>query len=370
MRIGIVTKWFNRGQPIVGRHLRSALGELGHETFVLARPMKEGRRRPGLIQRDDVWDQPEVTEASSFEVPLNEYAEWVESRGIDAIFCDQNYQFEELTALRGQGLRVIGRFVWEMFRKQHLPGALEAYDVIYSLTQCERERYRSWGLETPLVTWGCHPEVTTVERDPDPEVVRFIFPGGYLGHRKPIREVVDAFASTRNPDLRLLVKFQLESPKHGEHLQEAAARDSRIELLVVDQPRAEHLRTFADCHVCVTPSRWEGLGLPLFEALSFGMPIITNDNPPMNEVAIDEVNAICVTGHQDSHTKSGLPGFAPDVEEMAAAFGRLGDPAERERLTEGAIQERERRSWSRTVEGIAGLVEMVAPVGVSQPADR
>ena len=360
MRIGVVTKWFSRGQPIVGRHLRSALDELGHETFVLARPMKETRRRPGLIQRDDVWDQPRVTEASQFDIPLDEYEEWISQNGIEAIFNDQNYGFEELAALRRGGTKVIGRFVWEAFGAEHVEGALEAYDVIYSLTDCERERYREMGIETEHVVWGCHPEMTEVVPQRPDDVVRFIFPGGYLGRRKPIREVVDAFVRTSNPDLRLLVKFQLESPKHDEWLVEAAERDSRLELLVEDQPRAEHLQTFADCHVCVTPALWEGLGLPLYEATAFGMPIVTNDNPPMNEIAIDGLNAICVTGHPDGQAKSGITGFKPDVGELTAAFERLGDPQERARLTAGAIEVRQRRAWSRTVEGLGRLVSLVA----------
>ena len=41
MRVGLVTKWFNRGQPVVARQLRSALDDLGHETYILARPKKE-----------------------------------------------------------------------------------------------------------------------------------------------------------------------------------------------------------------------------------------------------------------------------------------------------------------------------------------
>jgi glycosyltransferase involved in cell wall biosynthesis len=369
MRIGVVSKWFNRGQPIVGRHLRSALDELGHETFVLARPMKEERRRPGLIQRDDVWDQPRVTEASAFDVPLAEYREWVDANGIEAIFCDQNYSFDELADLRRSGVRTIGRFVWEAFGEQHVEGAREAYDVVYSLTECERERYRAWGMETPFVLWGCHPEMTeVVPRRPSDRLV-FIYPGGYLGRRKPTRQIVEGFLGTKDPDFRLLVKFQLESPKHGEFLIEAAGRDPRIELLMEDQPRAEHLQTFADCHVCVTPARWEGLGLPLYEALAFGMPIITNDNPPMNEVALDGVNGLLVTGHRDGEAKSGIPGYAPDVGELTAAMERMGDPEVRERLTAGAEAERERRSWARTVEGIAGLIDSVQPPAAAV-ADR
>src|SRR5204863_8852262 len=51
MRIGIVAHWFNRGQGVVARHLRSALDELGHDTFVLARPTRATNRRPAFVDR-------------------------------------------------------------------------------------------------------------------------------------------------------------------------------------------------------------------------------------------------------------------------------------------------------------------------------
>ena len=58
MRIGICAYWFNRGQGVVARQLRSALDSLGHETFVLARPTRAGNIRPSFVDRTGVWDQP------------------------------------------------------------------------------------------------------------------------------------------------------------------------------------------------------------------------------------------------------------------------------------------------------------------------
>ena len=159
MRVGIVTKWFNRGQPVVGRQLRSAVDELGHESFVLARPKKERGPRPGALDRDDVWDQPGVTEASAYDVPAEEYLAWVADNDIEAVLCDQNYQFSELATLRSRGVRTLGRFVWEHFTADHVAGAREAFDVVYSLTHAEQARYAEMGLDTPYVPWGCHPEL-------------------------------------------------------------------------------------------------------------------------------------------------------------------------------------------------------------------
>ncbi|MFL5870161.1 MAG: glycosyltransferase family 4 protein [Solirubrobacterales bacterium] len=361
MRVGIVSKWFNRGQPVVGRQIRSAVDELGHETFVLARPKKDRGPRAGALDRDDVWDQPNVTESEAYEITGDEYQRWASDNGIEAVLCDQNYQFAELADLRRRGVRMIGRFVWEHFTADHVAGAREAFDVVYSLTNAEQERYRELGLETPYIPWGCHPELIAYARETSNEqraTITYVFPGGFLGHRKPLEPVLEAFSRVDNPRLRLLVKAQVERRKLIEPAQEAATRDPRIELRVGDRPTAEHLRELASCDVCLAPARWEGLGLPLYEAIAFGQPAITNDAPPMNEAIHDDVNGVLVGGRANGTAKSGIPALDPDVGDLATAIERLADDGERRRLAEGAIRVRDsERRWQDTVRGIGSLLE-------------
>jgi glycosyltransferase involved in cell wall biosynthesis len=364
LRVGVVSKWFNRGQPVVGRQLRSALDQLGHETFVLARPKKERGPRPGALDRDDVWDQPAVTEASAYDVPAAEYGRWVDENEIEAVFCDQNYQFAELAELRRRGVLTIGRFVWEHFTAEHVAGAREAFDLVYSLTRAEQARYRGMGLETPYIAWGCHPELIeiaeSVQRPADAESVTFVFPGGFLGHRKPLEPVLEAFESTGDPRLRLLVKAQVDR-RQVRPAEAAAKRDSRIQLQLEDQPTAEHLRAVAGCDVTVAPARWEGLGLPLYEAIAFGMPAITNDAPPMNEAIHDGENGLLVGSTENGTAKSGIPALDPDVADLRRAIERLGDDSLRAELAAGAVRVREReRPWAATVAGIGELLETAA----------
>jgi glycosyltransferase involved in cell wall biosynthesis len=362
MRVGVVSKWFNRGQPVVGRQLRSALDELGHETFVLARPKKERGPRPGALDRDDVWDQPRVTEASTYDVPAPEYAAWVDEHGIEAVFCDQNYQFDELAQLRERGVRTIGRFVWEHFTAEHVDGAKRAFDVVYSLTRAEQQRYRDMGLDTPYVTWGCHPELVAYADQPaaDPDHVTYVFPGGFLGHRKPLEPVLEAFEATQDQRLRLVVKAQVER-KSVRPAAEAAERDGRIELRLADQPTEEHLRELAGFDVTLAPARWEGLGLPLYEAIAFGMPAITTDGPPMNEAIHDGINGLLVRGNPNGTARSGIPALDPDVGELRDAIERLADDSLRAELAAGAARVRDtERSWSATVEGMGQLLETAA----------
>jgi len=358
MRVGVVTKWFNRGQPVVARQLRSALDELGHETFVLARPKKERGPRPGALDRDDVWDQPRVTEASAYDVPRDEYLAWADANGIEAILCDQNYQFAELAELRSRGVLTIGRFVWEHFTADHVAGAKEAFDVVYSLTRAEQDRYRGMGLETPYVPWGCHPELIrhAVDHDPQPELVTYVFPGGFLGHRKPLEPLLEAFTATDDPRLRLIVKAQVDR-KQVRVATDAAARDDRVEVRLADQPTAEHLAELATADVCVAPARWEGLGLPLYEAVAFGQPAITNDAPPMNEVIHDGRNGLLVGSTPNGTAKSGIPALDPSVDDLRRSIERLADDSLRAELAAGAVSVRDsERRWSDTVAGIGELL--------------
>jgi len=373
MRVGVVSKWFNRGQPVVGRQTRSALDALGHETFVLARPKKERGPRPGALDRDDVWDQPGVTEASAYEIPLGEYLAWVDANAIEAVFCDQNYQFAELGELRGRGVRTIARFVWEHFAAEHVAGARDAFDVVFSFTRAEQRRYAELGIGSPYVPWGCHPELLDFASQTTPDtssasrpgvsgsgqgrgLVRYVFPGGFLGHRKPLGPVLEAFAATSDPRLRLLITAQVERQELRPAV-DAAERDPRIEVQVGDLPTDQHLRRLAGCDVVLSPARWEGLGLPLYEAIAFGMPAITNDAPPMNEAIRDEVNGLLVSSHQIGTARSGIPALDPEVDALSAAIERLADDRERARLAAGAVRVRDReRRWDDTVRGLGELL--------------
>ncbi len=361
MKLGIVAHWFNRGQGVVARHVRSALDELGHDTFVLARPTRPTNRRPAFVDREDVWSQPGVTEASHYDIPRREYEDWAAENGLDAVFFDQNYQWEEIAGLRRQGVRTLGRFVWEAFAPSDVPAAHAAYDVVYSLTACEQRRYADLGIDSPRVVWGCHPELLAVTADqPEPPPVRLFFPGGFLSKRKPIRLLLRAFSEVDDPRLELLVKAQV--PRRAAFLDEMAERDSRIRVMRDDLPTDEHLRLFASCHACVAPSRWEGLGLHLYEAMAFGLPVVTTDIPPMNEIVRDGVNGILVAPRPSEHeTRSGIPAFDPERGELVAAIERLADPQLRARLAAGARQTRDELSWGRTVAGFRDLLAAAVP---------
>jgi glycosyltransferase involved in cell wall biosynthesis len=114
---------------------------------------------------------------------------------------------------------------------------------------------------------------------------------------------------------------------------------------------------FGAADVCVAPSRWEGLGLHLYEAMALGLPVITNDNPPMNEVVRDGENGLLVKGRRRGRAKSGIPAYVPSVRDLRRAMSEVLDPAVLAELRTGVVAARARFAWERTVAGYKALIE-------------
>jgi glycosyltransferase involved in cell wall biosynthesis len=354
MRVGICAYWFNRGQGVVARQLRSALEGLGHETFVLARPTRAANIRPSFVDHSGVWDQPGVTDASAYRIPAEELVAWGREHELDLALFDQNYELDAIAALRDSGVATAGRFVWEQFSAEHVEPAKRALEVIYSLTRCEQERYAAMGIESPRVRWGIHPSLLEYATPPNHGPLTFFYPAGFLSKRKPVGEVLKGFRRFRSDDARLLIKGQVE--RELETLERGAARDPRVEVVLDDLPTDQHLRLFASADVCVAPSRWEGLGLHLYESMALGLPVITNDAPPMNEVIRDGDNGLLFASRRRGRAKSGIPAYRPSVRGLAAALEQIADPGGLEQLRAGVARARERLAWEHTVADYAELV--------------
>ncbi len=358
MRIGICAYWFNRGQGVVARQLRSALDALGHRTFVLARPTRATNIRPSFVDRTGVWDQPDVTEASHYRVPAEELVGWGRENELELAFFDQNYELDAIAALRGVGVRTVGRFVWEQFSAEHVEPAKRAFDVVYSLTACEQERYAQLAIESPRVHWGIHPELLAHARkqpEPPARASRFFYPGGFLSKRKPLAELLKAFRRVKGADASLLIKGQVE--RRLDLLDRGRRRDPRVEVVLEDLAIDEHLGLFASREVCLAPSRWEGLGLHLYEAMALGLPVITNDAPPMNEVVRDRENGLLVRSRRRGRASSGIPAYLPVVRDLTRAINDAREPDALAELRAGVEVARARLTWERTTSDYASLIE-------------
>lgn len=99
---------------------------------------------------------------------------------------------------------------------------------------------------------------------------------------------------------------------------------------------------YANCLFLAMPSLYEGFGLPIVEAHSFGKPVLTSNTSSMPEVAGD--NAVLVDPN--------------DPAAIAAAFGRLSMDAEfRSRIAAGARDNAGRFTWENHARDMLRIFE-------------
>jgi len=182
----------------------------------------------------------------------------------------------------------------------------------------------------------------------------FIFHGGLQGARKPITATIDAFKRVADPNIRLVVKSQaVKSVSEAVEIGD----DPRIEHIVTDMPFDQYVDFYSSCHVCLTPTRWEGLGVWLYESLAFEMPVISTDIAPVNEVIHHGVNGLLARPIEVGQKKRGVPAFDPDVGHLSELIAELADPVRLSEVKASLVADRRRLSWEHTSSDYLDLVE-------------
>jgi glycosyltransferase involved in cell wall biosynthesis len=112
-------------------------------------------------------------------------------------------------------------------------------------------------------------------------------------------------------------------------------------------PREDLVRTYNEAEVMVSPSLYEGFGLPAAEAMACGTPVVATTAGAFPEVIADGETGVLVP-----------PGDAPALAEAIQSL--LLDPARRGRMgTAGAERIRREFSWRVCAEKTAALYEEV-----------
>jgi len=179
-------------------------------------------------------------------------------------------------------------------------------------------------------------DVGIVGSHPSGEPARLLYVGPLI-RRKGLRTLVEALSILRRSDLGVRAVLAGSGPEKAS-LETLAASLGVGDLLEFPGfvAEADLLPLYRQADLFVFPSRKEGFGLVLVEAMASGLPVVASSAPPIPEV-VGEAALL----------------FKPeDPEDLARAVVRaLKDPALRARLREaGKRRVCERYLWSRVAE--------------------
>lgn len=190
------------------------------------------------------------------------------------IFFERHSWHPELLAIaRELGVRSVCVPMWEWFAGNATQWQLCNFFICPN--QFALKIVRSYGWKNSIYL----PWLLDLKRFPTRSIVGparlFVHNAGLvdLDDRKGTRDAIKAFMKVKRSDIKLLVRIQKET--------ELPSFDERVEVRFGNLDDPANLYRLGD--VAIQPSKMEGIGFMVLEAVVSGLPVLTTNYPPMNE---------------------------------------------------------------------------------------
>lgn len=282
MNIGIVTAWLERGAAYVSNAYLETLSRK-HNVFIYARGAEK------YAKGDQKWDKEYVTWGKRIPWKINTYVDWKDFKkwklknNLEIIIFNEQHSWEIILKTLMEMEVIIGAYV-----DFYLSGTVPFFKF-YDFLLCNTMRHYSVFKDHPqafYIPWGADTDMYKYRvKDGTCNGVTFFHSCGMSPLRKGTDILVRAFKQVKG-NAKLVIHSQGAFDEHPSTAS-IVAKDSRIELIraEVSAPGLYHLGD-----VYVYPTRLEGIGLTIAEALASGLPVITTNAPPMNEFVVHDLN--------------------------------------------------------------------------------
>lgn len=372
MNIGIVTTWFERGAAYVSRAYMKALQTQGYDVFIYA--------RGGEMQSegDPAWDLPNVTYGKAYKplliktpllpkysrnyIDMLHFEAWLNDNDIDVVIFNEEHSISIPKRTKKLGY-FVGAYV-DYYTKDTVE-QFRAYDFLLCNTKRHYSVFRDfqnclyipWGTDIDLFK----PKTRECGESTANQVVFFHSAGwGGVNIRKGTDLLVKAFQKVIG-GCRLIIHSQVPVLMYGTEIADMIRQDTRIEF-IEGSVTAPGLYYLGD--VYVYPTRLEGIGLSVPEALACGLPVITTDNAPMNEFVEDGINGLLVRVNETRIREDGYywPETVVCIEDLARKMQTYVD--DRDLLSLHTMQSREsaksKLNWANNASKLSHILHDIS----------
>lgn len=290
MRIGIVTTWFERGAGYVSKLYRSAL-EQQNEVYIYA--------RGGLKSDQPEWNDERVTYGLFLPytyINKRHIFSWIEKNNLQVLFFNEQREFSIVAEIKKKYPNIkLGSYI--DYYKEDTVSLFNIYDFVICNTHRHMQAMRRHK-QAFYVKWGTDINLYKPNQEKHNQLTFFHSMG--MSFRKGTGKVINAFINGKvYKKAKLVIHTQLSVDKISQYSEEEL-RDYNIEV-ISKTVTAPGLYYMGDIYVY--PTDLDGLGLTIYEALASGLPVITTNNAPMNEVVDDEINGKLVDV-EEFHSRS------------------------------------------------------------------
>ncbi len=280
MKIGIVTTWFERGAAYVSKQYEELLNDK-HEVYIYARGGEE------YAVGDPVWDRENVYWGKKYPMPVSptyvdkkDFIRWLQEKSIETVLFNEQDWWQTILICKKFGVKTGG------YIDYYTESTVKLFDS-YDFLLCNTKRHYSVFSNHPqcyYIPWGTDVGLFAPKKSNN-EVLTYFHSAGMNPHRKGTDLVIKAFdiLAREYSDMKLIIHTQAKIHQYFPNLKDVVNRLIRTNQLEIIEKTIGAPGLYYLGDVYVYPSRLEGIGLTMAEALSCGLPLISSDNPPMNE---------------------------------------------------------------------------------------
>jgi len=285
MNIGIVTTWFERGAAYVSKAYLDTLSTK-YNVFVYARGGEK------YATGDPAWDRSFVTWGKVTDLLIQNYIEWddfkkwIERKQINILIFNEQNSWDVILKCQKLDL-LLGAYI-DYYTHETVP-----FFKLYDFLLCNTKKHFGvfkWHPQAFYIPWGTNLDICQPTNNrPDEKTVHFFHSAGMGKGGENPRKGTDILVKA----FKNIVGYA----KLTIHSQVGLNEYSSIEQIIQNDPRIEFVEgtyplpgLYCLGDVYVYPTRLEGIGLSIPEALACGLPVITTDASPMNEFVINDFN--------------------------------------------------------------------------------
>ena len=276
MKIGIVTTWFERGASYVSSIYMQLLEKEGHEVYIYARGGENHES-----QYSEKWNKSNVTRDMKYldsKISHTKMNKWIKKNRLEAIFFNEQKDDYSILIYIKRKFPQIKIAAYVDYYTEDTLSFFDFYDFlicnthrhIQAMISHQQKYYIPWGTDINL-----YKNISSVH-----EKITFFHSVG-MSSRKGTDILVAAYIEGEcYKKSKLIIHTQIPIERVC-NLKKEQLEMYGIQIIEKTVP-APGLYYLGD--VYVYPTRLDGLGLTMYEALSSGLPMITTNFPPMNEV--------------------------------------------------------------------------------------
>lgn len=292
MNIGIVTTWFERGAAYVSKQFEDVLSK-ENSVFIYARGGEKYAKGDPKWDRENVtWGKRDLTRMAmigSTYINKKDFIKWIKQNSIEVILFNEQQWFTPIIWCKELGVKTFAYI--DYYTEATIP-LFDIYDGLICNTKRHAFAFRNHR-NVKYIKWGTDIDLYKPSNICSDKLT-FFHSAGMAPFRKGTDILLESFYKTKNRrDARLLLHTQVSITDTFPHLSEIIKEMVDENTLKIVRKTVSAPGLYSQGDVYVYPSRLDGIGLTLMEAISSGLACITIDSPPMNEFIEDDFGRLC-----------------------------------------------------------------------------